>query len=734
MKSLFITLALFLGQFSFAQILHHWETAIYSDDEWAYFPGTSAPDTMWKQITFDDSLWATGKGGFGYGDNDDNTTINQVVSVYIRKEFNVADSTQIVSSILHMDYDDGFIAYLNGVEVARAGVYSNATFDQLATADHEAVMYKGGEPESFSIKKDLLKETLRNGTNVLAIEVHNITTRSSDLSAIAFLSFGVTTTTQLYRTTPNWFVKPFEFTWSNLPIVLITTDSAIVDEPKSFGTLRIIRNKDTINTVLDTANIYDGYMGIEVRGSYSATLPQKSYGLETQDINGENNNVKLIGMPKENDWILLANYNDKSFMRNSLPYKLFREMGHYAARTRHCEVVINDSYEGIYVLTEKLKRDGDRVDIAKLDIDDNAGDSVTGGYIFKIDYYTSTDSWLSNYHPIDRPSASVHFVYHDPTPEELTDEQKLYLQTYVDEFESVLYGDSYDDPEIGYSQFIDVSSFVDYFIIGELSRNVDAYKKSRYFFKDKESKGGLINSGPVWDFDWAWKNLSDACNIFNNLDGSGWGYKLNGTTCNVRPSPAGWMVKLMEDTTFQNTLGTRYHTLRDGILSDDYIHNYIDSIATMVADAQERHYTRWPILGRSAGAAEIDGYPDTYTGEVEKLRTWIDLRLAWLDKNMPEMKIVTPPDTLPDAIRSLEKANIRVFPNPSPDFCFVESDREIASVTVYTPTGGLIFEATSLNRYYTKIKTNSYETGIYLLKVKHTDGSEFTKKIVVKRD
>lgn len=716
-----------------AQIADHWEMLVDAQSQWAYFPGNSFPGANWNQKEFNDSSWATGQGGFGYGDNDDNTVIDQIVSIYLRRTFSISDSTQIKQAIVSIDFDDAFIAYLNGVEIARSGITSNPAFDQVADADHEAVMYNGQAPPSFTVSNELLTELISEGENVFAVEVHNVTTRSSDLSAIPYLFMKVDSETTIYNETPSWFEPPFEFTTSNLPIVIIDTEAEIVDEPKTAGWMRIIRNKGAMNYITDTANIYDGNIGIEIRGSYSARLPQTPYGFETQDATGDNNNVKLIGMPKENDWILLPNYNEKTFIRNSLPFKLFREMGHYAPRTRHCEVVVNDSYEGIYILTEKLKRDDKRIDVAKLDDDDNAGDSITGGYIFKIDYFTDSSSWMSNYHPIDRPRANVHFVYHDPKPEELSDEQKLYIQTYVDAYESVLYSDSYDDLETGYHQYIDAESFADYFIIQELSRNVDGYKKSRYFFKDKDSKGGLINSGPVWDFDWAWKNLNDACNIFNMTDGSGWAYKINGTTCNVRPSPAGWMVKLMEDTVFQNIVGTRYHTLRDSFLSDDYIHNYIDSIETMVESAQERHYTRWDILGKKSGAAEVDGYPDSYPGEVDKFRNWVDLRLAWLDNNMPEMKIYEEEEDTTDnvAVHPIEKANIRVFPNPATSFCFVESDREISTLNVVSPTGSIVSTYTDVNRYNIKLNTDKFGSGVYIIQVTHKDESTFIKRLLV---
>lgn len=169
---------------------------------------------------------------------------------------------------------------------------------------------------------------------------------------------GITGISYNYRPVPAWFMTPFDFTSSNLPIVVITTKpgETIKNEPKITAEMKIIHNGGGIrNNVSDSGNIYNGKIGIEIRGMYSASLPQKPYGFETRDIAGNNLDVSLLGMPSENDWVLLANYNDKTFLRNVLAFELFEKMGHYAPRTRYCEVVLNDEYQGIYLLGEKIK-------------------------------------------------------------------------------------------------------------------------------------------------------------------------------------------------------------------------------------------------------------------------------------------------------------------------------------------------------------------------------------------
>ncbi|MDP4221800.1 MAG: CotH kinase family protein, partial [Bacteroidota bacterium] len=422
---------------------------------------------------------------------------------------------------------------------------------------------------------------------------------------------------------------------SNLPIVVITTPGGqdIPDDPKITADMKIIFNGNgQVNNIADPGNIYSGKIGIEVRGHYSAVLPQKPYGLETRDAAGNNRNVIILDMPRENDWILTANYNDKTFLRNFLAFEIYRKMGHYAPRTRYCEVVLNNEYQGIYLFGEKIKQDSGRINIAKLKPDENSGNDLTGGYIFSNDYYDETNSWISKYSPLNRPGAEVAFVYYDPEPGQLSSTQKKYLKDYVDAFENVLYSSDFKNRSTGYRAYIDVNSFVDYFLIGEVSRNVDAYKKSRFYYKDKDSKSFLIHSGPPWDMDWAWKDITEDCIHFDQTDGSGWAYRV--ADCVDWPVPPSWEVRLMQDSDFANRIYSRYFSLRKTFLSQEYLDQAIDSVANLLDEAQNRHYQKWPILGINVGTGEYGEQPDSYAGEIVKFKSWISRRLDWLDANM----------------------------------------------------------------------------------------------------
>ncbi len=185
--------------------VNHWETAVYEGDTWHY--SSTQPPADWAAKGFDDSGWGTAPGGFGYGDGDDTTELPAgTLSFFLRRSFTASDTAQLVQALLHLDYDDGFAAYLNGTEIARsANLPPGSAWDALTSIDHEALMYNGGLPEAFLIEKNALTALLQPGENVLAIEIHNIEAGSSDLSARAWLSFGIGSAATFFSPTPTWF-------------------------------------------------------------------------------------------------------------------------------------------------------------------------------------------------------------------------------------------------------------------------------------------------------------------------------------------------------------------------------------------------------------------------------------------------------------------------------------------------------------------------------------------------
>jgi hypothetical protein len=421
---------------------------------------------------------------------------------------------------------------------------------------------------------------------------------------------------------------------SSLPIVMINTGGqSIPDEPKMTAHMGIINNGNGLpNSITDDFNDYDGFIGIELRGQSSQMYPKKSYGLETRDSLGENLNVSLLGMPAENDWILYAPYSDKSMMRNTITFNLAQNLKGYASRTAYCEVFLNNDYQGIYVLMEKIKRDNDRVDIERLDPDEISSPELTGGYIIKVDkidddFVYGQDGWLSSPMPSYPNAMDITFQYYYPKADVMTAEQKLYIKDYVTDAEAVLIGNDFNDPALGYYNYLDVTTFVDHIIMRELSKEVDSYRYSTFFYKENLKDGGKLAAGPIWDFNLGYGNV----NYWGpGVNVTGWVFD------DVYPvdwSIIYWWDRLMTDPYFKDLLKTRWTNLREGTFSNNALVALVDSLESSMGDAIDRNYDRWPILGEWVWPNFFIG--NTWEEERQYFQDFLLERADWMDDNMP---------------------------------------------------------------------------------------------------
>jgi hypothetical protein len=420
------------------------------------------------------------------------------------------------------------------------------------------------------------------------------------------------------------------FTSSNLPIISIHTNGQeIPNEPKIAASMGIIFNPGNArNNLTDAFNHYNGKIGIEVRGQSSQQFPMKSYSIELRGNADKSIDQSLFGLPKESDWVLYAPYTDKTLMRNFLAYTMSREMGRWASNCRYVEVIINGEYKGIYVFMEKIKRNSGRVNITKMNPTDISGDAVTGGYIFSID--KEADGWMSGYKPLKATGNQfIQFSHITPKLSAIAPQQLEYLKSYVDSFELALFQLKPGKPT-NWRNFADEASFIDFMIVNELSRNIDGYRLSSYFYKDRQSKGGKITAGPVWDYDLAFRNA----NYCKGSDTVGWLYQFNSICPQDFWQVPFWWERFMEDATFKSNLRCRWKQLRSTSLSITRIHTLIDSVATTTAEARQRHFQQWPVLGVYVWP-NPQPIPSTYDEEIEYLKNWIAKRLTWLDNQMP---------------------------------------------------------------------------------------------------
>jgi subtilisin-like proprotein convertase family protein len=476
----------------------------------------------------------------------------------------------------------------------------------------------------------------------------------------------------------------FLVTSSNLPIIKINTYAIpISDDPKIIANMQIIDNGPGIrNYVSDPATMYNGNIGIELRGSSSQGFPKKSFGLETWDALGNDLDTSLFGMPSESDWILNASYTDKSFMRNVLSYDLSQKMGHYSSRFQYCELFLNGQYQGIYIFLEKIKRDNGRVNIAKMTPADTTGDDLTGGYILKVDKTTGSSGggWNSLYNPTTstiKPLIQVEY----PDINDILPVQAAYIKAVHDSFEIALNGPNFTNPATGYRRFIDVASWIDYFIVCELSKNVDAYRISTYYHKDKNSNGGLMKMGPVWDYDIAWGNAD-----YNGGDvTSGYAYQFNSPSAGQQVPF--WWNRLIQDPYFKNNLRCRWNNLRTNLLSTANLYNWIDSIGVILDESQARNFVQWPILGVYVWPNPLP-LPTTYSGVKQELKNWIVTRAAWLDMNLPGICNMTGLENT-----ELVRTNLIAYPNPATESTWLllpEKLTGLLQLNFYNELGQLI--------------------------------------------
>lgn len=369
----------------------------------------------------------------------------------------------------------------------------------------------------------------------------------------------------------------------------------------------------------DPTNAYSGFADVNIHGTSSSGMDKKSYAIELTDSVGNEAKAPLLGMSSESKWVLVASFPDKSLIRNAFGYAMAGASGRYAPRARLVELVVNGGYEGVYLLVERVQRDAERVDVAKLDSGDTLGDALTGGYILRIDRSSDGNGWTSL-------QDSLVYVQHQyPSEQKLSNRQREYIRWYFDGFERAMASKGFADPDTGYSRWIDVGSFVDYLLLQELVKNVDGYRLSGYLHKQKDSKGGKLRAGPVWDLDFS-AGMPDYYNAWKT---AGWVYEWDARASRDGSAIPFWWKKLANEQGFRSTMACRWKSLRTGEWSDPAWRARFDSLAERAGSAQARNFQRWNVLKkRMWPEVYVAG---TYQGEIDTMKNWLSARIAWID-------------------------------------------------------------------------------------------------------
>jgi hypothetical protein len=492
------------------------------------------------------------------------------------------------------------------------------------------------------------------------------------------------------------------FTDSNLPIVIISTDInpatslpyEIVDDPDVFGTMKIIKHPDGSRNYLTDQNTaaflnYNGRLAIQIRGSSSQDLPKKGYKVTTLLAdNVTNNNVALLGMPAENDWVLNGLAFDPSLIRDYLAYNLSRQMGNYAPRTQYCEVLINGEYMGLYLLQEKIKADSNRVNVLKIATTDISGDNLTGGYITKADKTTGGDpvAWTTTAYN----GQDVNYIHDLPKPEVVTSEQDTYIHSQFTNLQTAVTANNSTFLN-GYPTRIDIPSFVDFMISNDFAANADGYQFSTYFHKDRKGK---LRAGPIWDFNLTWGNDlfeygfdRSKYNTWQFLNGDNEGSKF-------------WR-DLYNNAIFKCYLSKRFNQLTQAgqPLNTAVLNTFIDNTITLINEAMVRENEKWNTIPNNPM-------------EIANLKTFIVNRTTWMTNNLGEFascsNVAVPPLVI-----------TKINYNPSTSVSFpLSNDQEFIEIqntgTTLVTLSGIYFSELGTSYQFPYNATISGNSSLYL--------------------
>ena len=602
------------------------DTLFWPYDIMKYFTAFDEPPAEWYTKDFDDASWPADTAVIGFGEYSFVNFDVHPKSIYYRFRFEARDIASLTFLNFVADYDDGYVAYLNGKEIARVNVdpaVQYPGYDDLATRSHESELLREDNFPVLGVYLDrnVLDSCLVEGENVIAVHVLNDSTDGSDL---IFIPFVINTKEAQYIIYDLFhrYKRLATIDSTSLPIVMVNTDErGILFREEGRPDIRfkawmgIIDNSPgQYNFPDDTCNVYNGGIGMELHGKSSSYFPKQTYRIELNDASGKDTSFSLLGMPSESDWILYGPFADRSQIRNKIIFDLGARLGSYQPRSRFCELILNGQPVGLYALSENIKRDSNRVNISKLKNTDISGIDVTGGYILKYDKPDANEVVIKGLN-------ARRVVY--PKNEDLQPEQKQYLIGFFREYDSVMYNNVFFDRVNGFRKIASDSSLIDYVILNELSKNCDAYALSTFFYKDREDKDNRVKFGPLWDYDLAFGNA-----VFQ--DGhltTGWQFELQ--------SNARFEIKrVFQDTSIVHEFQKRWKYLRGNILSNESIFGMIDSLVGTISEQVTRNYYIWPIIDQIPWANSGQYPVASYEDEIDKLKAYITERAAWIDENI----------------------------------------------------------------------------------------------------
>lgn len=361
---------------------------------------------------------------------------------------------------------------------------------------------------------------------------------------------------------------------------------------------------------------------MRVRGHSSRLFDKKSYQVVfTEDDRLTQKELDVLGMGADETWALNGPFLDKTMLRNYLALNLAGEFLPYTPDVRLCELFVDGSYQGVYLLMETVKQGPDRVALTESD-----PKVANTSYLVKRDWAdaTSTTALHDLLTEMRRAEGTpLEILY--PTYAAITPQQRSWISSDVNAWEKALYSYDYDTSVYGYWNTLDVDSFVDYDIINELFGNVDAGRYSTYFYKDVRGK---VAAGPVWDFNNALDNYMEQTTMEMGF---------------LFPDRPLWYM-LYKDEKFTARVISRYKELRRGVLSDDHMLEKFDAAVAYLGPAVDRNYQVWgytfdpALVGEDCKLVPDERNPISFDQACDHLREALTFRSAWIDRNIETLR------------------------------------------------------------------------------------------------
>ena len=381
---------------------------------------------------------------------------------------------------------------------------------------------------------------------------------------------------------------------TNIPIVEITVkDGSDIDSKENWKTAVLSITGDFCGE----ENLDIEEFQIKGRGNSSWSLPKKPYSIKLSS------KEKILGMKKSKRWVLIANYSDKTLLRNYFVSKLGNNLYKTAWNPsfKSVNLIVNGKYQGVYLLGEQIRIDKNRVDI------DDISETEDGGFIFEIN---------------QRLDEKFNFITENAVcislkdPDDVSDEIQETVKNIIQNAENVLFSEDYTDSENGYTKYFDVDSVIDWYIMNELGKNVDSANfSSIYFYYDSSDK--LLHMGPNWDFDISCGNVNyNGCDSYTGLY--------------VKENSI-WIKRMFTDAEFVEKLKNRWNETKSEL--QNYINSELQSYADILSDAAEINFKKWDLLGHYVWP-NCAGYENrtTYQSEVDYMVNWLNCRYNYMDE------------------------------------------------------------------------------------------------------